>query len=218
MAHSLEFNIDGFTFDMNVGIGYADGVVLNHTDADLMELPGYFEALKKVIAIYPVVVEEETLFSRAHFYSPHHMYNVSDEEIEFALRVYPTKYLYEENELIAGYVNAIHTEVARRKKKATEEIAKQERLSRQYPGYVYLVQSPTSAYKIGRTKDYKSRARTFGVQLPFEVEFICVIQTGNMRKLEKELHQRFAEKRVSGEWFNLLPEDVEYIRGLANGN
>lgn len=83
------------------------------------------------------------------------------------------------------------------------------------PGYVYLVQSPTGAYKIGKAKDPSNRQKTFDVKLPFEVEFIALIQSDDMRKLEAELHAQFADKRVNGEWFNLTPEDVEYIKGLA---
>jgi hypothetical protein len=42
-----------------------------------------------------------------------------------------------------------------------------------------------------------------------------MIQTSDMRELERMLHARFADKRVDGEWFILTPEDVEYIKGLA---
>lgn len=85
---------------------------------------------------------------------------------------------------------------------------------KQYPGFVYLVKSPNGAYKIGRTKNPQSRAKTFGVLLPFEIEFLCLIKTKDMRQLEKELHERFATKRLNGEWFELSDEDVEYIKGL----
>lgn len=83
------------------------------------------------------------------------------------------------------------------------------------PGFVYLVQSPTGAYKIGKAKDPNDRQKTFGIQLPFEVEFIALVPTPNMKQTEDELHRQFADKRVNGEWFNLTPEDVEYIKGLA---
>lgn len=82
-------------------------------------------------------------------------------------------------------------------------------------GYVYLIQSPTQAYKIGRTRNPDNRMETFTVKLPFEVEYVCVIQCEDMYGLERELHQRFADKRVNGEWFSLTLEDVEYIKGLA---
>ena len=83
------------------------------------------------------------------------------------------------------------------------------------PGFVYLLQSPTSAYKIGRASNPHNRLKTFGVQLPFEVEFIALIQTDDMHNLERELHALFDNKRINGEWFALTQQDVEYIRGLA---
>jgi hypothetical protein len=93
------------------------------------------------------------------------------------------------------------------------ERRKQPRAAR--PGYVYLLQSPTGAYKIGCTSDPDNRAKTFGVKLPFEVDFIALLQTSDMPSLESRLHRQFKEKRVNGEWFALDPADVEYIKGLA---
>ncbi len=83
-------------------------------------------------------------------------------------------------------------------------------------GFVYLLKSDTGHFKIGRTIDPKSRSKTFGIQLPFEVEFLALISTEDMFSLETELHNRFAEKRLSGEWFNLSGDDIEYIKGLAS--
>lgn len=57
---------------------------------------------------------------------------------------------------------------------------------------------------------------------------LCELQTGNALPLtvlatlkgscdtERELHQRFAEYRVRGEWFRLAPEVVEYIEAIPN--
>lgn len=83
------------------------------------------------------------------------------------------------------------------------------------PGFVYLIQSPTTAYKIGRTKNPRNRMKTFGIQLPFEVEYVCLIETNDMIGLEKELHERYANKRVNGEWFELSPHDVAEIKSLG---
>lgn len=88
-------------------------------------------------------------------------------------------------------------------------------LHRYVPGYVYLIQSPTGAYKIGRTKNPADRLKTFSVKLPFEVEFVCVIESHNMIELESDLHARYADKRVNGEWFNLDAADVEAIKAMA---
>lgn len=93
------------------------------------------------------------------------------------------------------------------------EKRKQPRAAR--PGYVYLLQSPTGAYKIGCTSDPDNRAKTFGVKLPFEVDFIVLLKASDMPSLEGRLHRQFEAKRINGEWFALDPADVEYIKGLA---
>jgi predicted GIY-YIG superfamily endonuclease len=91
----------------------------------------------------------------------------------------------------------------------------QSKTSTKYTGFVYLLQSPSQYFKIGCTKNLAKRYRDFCVSLPFEVEYLHVVSTQNMFRLEAELHRRFASKRVNGEWFDLSAEDVEYIKGLA---
>ncbi len=81
-------------------------------------------------------------------------------------------------------------------------------------GYVYLLQSPSKFYKIGHTANYKERIHTFNVKLPFEVEYIALIESNNMFKLENELHTKYDGKRGNGEWFALDNDDVEYIKSL----
>lgn len=93
---------------------------------------------------------------------------------------------------------------------------KQKPSPRSRHGYVYLVRSASSAYKIGRTRNPEDRQRTFGIQLPFEVDFIAIIETEDMYALERKLHNRFADRRLNGEWFNLTEADVEFIKGLAS--
>jgi hypothetical protein len=103
-------------------------------------------------------------------------------------------------------------------KKEAEEKAKRttdNSKSRTRAGYVYLLQSPTGYYKIGRTRDPSDRIKTFSVKLPFEVEYIIVISTFDMVKLETDLHHKYANKRIEGEWFELSSADVAYIKGLA---
>lgn len=99
------------------------------------------------------------------------------------------------------------------KQRIKNTVAPTSRSSRE--GYVYLLQSPTTAFKIGYTKNPADRMRTFGIQLPFEVEYLCLIKTDDMISLESDLHNLYSEKRINGEWFALDPEDVEYIKGLA---
>lgn len=86
--------------------------------------------------------------------------------------------------------------------------------SRHTGGFVYLLKSPTNAYKIGRSKNPQDRIKTFGVKLPFEVEYLAIIPAQDMCSLEAELHQRFADKRINGEWFALTDNDIAYIKSL----
>ncbi len=83
-------------------------------------------------------------------------------------------------------------------------------------GHVYLLRSSTGYYKIGRTKYPHDRLATFSVKLPFEVEYEHVILCSDMYKLERDLHNKFADKRVNGEWFELNADDVAYIKSLED--
>lgn len=121
-----------------------------------------------------------------------------------------------------GDIERINQETALKWQQQQEEDDRQDRTELEHkphkkqPGYVYLLQSESGLYKIGLTKDPRKRAKTFGVLLPFSVEFICLIKTEDMPVLEAELHQRYASKRLNGEWFRLSPEDVDYIQRLAS--
>lgn len=84
-------------------------------------------------------------------------------------------------------------------------------------GYVYVVKADNGLYKIGKAKKPAMRIQTLGVKLPYVLDTVLLIESGNYSMLERELHQRFADKRLSGEWFALTPEDLEYLRGLDNG-
>lgn len=82
-------------------------------------------------------------------------------------------------------------------------------------GYVYLTQSPSGYYKIGRTANPNDRMRTFSLKLPIEIEYIHLIETPNMFKLESELHRMFTHKRVGDtEFFRLDEKDIAYIKSL----
>lgn len=94
--------------------------------------------------------------------------------------------------------------------------AKRPMMGKGRAGHVYLLQSVTGHYKIGRTSNPANRLKTFTIKLPFEVEYVCVIACEDMYRLEWDLHEKYESKRVNGEWFNLSPEDVEYLKGLAH--
>ena len=88
-------------------------------------------------------------------------------------------------------------------------------VERKSRGYVYLL-SGGGYYKIGQTRDIRSRSRALGMQLPFEVDLVHVIETNEPLVLERRLHEEFNHKRVRGEWFELSAEDVKYIKSIGS--
>lgn len=60
--------------------------------------------------------------------------------------------------------------------------------------------------KIGKSKNPKFRERTLQSQNPsIKIFKICD------KNVEKEIHKKYADKRVRGEWFDLSEEDIENI-------
>jgi hypothetical protein len=82
------------------------------------------------------------------------------------------------------------------------------------PGYVYLIKNSEGHYKIGKSVNPSKRIESLGVVLPFPIEAVHIISSNRMSKLEKELHGRFEDKHIAGEWFELTQDDVEYIKSL----
>lgn len=103
---------------------------------------------------------------------------------------------------------------ARLKKLEQMETDAKTRAPRSTAGYVYLLQSESGYWKIGRTANPDNRLKTFNVKLPFQVAYKHLIQTDDMYTLEAQLHSRYAEKRVEGEWFLLTEQDVIDICNL----
>jgi hypothetical protein len=80
-------------------------------------------------------------------------------------------------------------------------------------GFVYLMKGD-SYYKIGYSKRPPQRRVDISPKLPFELQLIHAIEADNARALEMQLHERFTEKRLRGEWFRLTEQDVAYIKSL----
>jgi hypothetical protein len=83
------------------------------------------------------------------------------------------------------------------------------------PGYVYLIKADNGMYKIGKAQRPDERIKALGIQLPYDVETIALIETPDAAGLEADLHAQFADKRLKGEWFDLVTADLDHLRRLA---
>lgn len=102
-----------------------------------------------------------------------------------------------------------------------EEITKRPiRSNVRYSGYLYVLRAvlPDNYYKIGLSKTPVTRIKSLGVNLPFPIEPLHVFPTNDMYGCERYLHNRFTEKRVNGEWFQLEQGDLDYLLALSELN
>lgn len=75
---------------------------------------------------------------------------------------------------------------------------------------VYVLRNG-SHYKIGKSRNVQWRVTQLRTALPQETLHIHTILTDRPDEVERDLHQRFASKRVRGEWFDLDMFDVDEI-------
>ena len=81
-------------------------------------------------------------------------------------------------------------------------------------GFIYLIKSG-HYYKIGKANDLKKRISHIKLQLPFETELVHSIEAFHPYDAEKHWHQRFADKRRNGEWFELTDADVAEFMSVS---
>ena len=71
--------------------------------------------------------------------------------------------------------------------------------------YVYLIYSESNhAIKIGRAKNVEERLKSLQTAHPYPLKVLKTLKVSGGKAaidLEKQLHQRFADYRLSGEWF-----------------
>jgi hypothetical protein len=86
-------------------------------------------------------------------------------------------------------------------------------LDRRIDGCVYILKCEYfDAYKIGKAKNPLRRSQTLDIQLPYPTEVVHVIASEDYSRLEREMHNTFANVRLKGEWFRLSERDVDLLR------
>lgn len=83
-------------------------------------------------------------------------------------------------------------------------------------GEVYLIEGENGRYKIGFSKNAKSRVEALRLSSCEDHKLVHKFKAKNPYEKEQELHLLFAEKRNHSEWFTLDEKDVKYIKGLSD--
>ena len=78
-------------------------------------------------------------------------------------------------------------------------------------GHVYMLKHD-NAYKIGHSIDASRRYKEIRVQMPHTTEEVHVIETDDAVGIEAYWHNRFRDKRLGGEWFQLSAADVRAFK------
>lgn len=82
--------------------------------------------------------------------------------------------------------------------------------------YVYVIKcNKTGLHKIGRSINPDYREKTIRSE-NLEVSQVFISPMTHPSK-EKDLHKYFKEKRIRGEWFNLLESDLNFIKEFDYG-
>lgn len=83
---------------------------------------------------------------------------------------------------------------------------------------VYFVIEPTNnAIKIGRSSQIRKRLGQLQTGNVDELELMGWITPSDDKKVERSLHQKYANHRVRGEWFAISQDDVLHELERASG-
>lgn len=105
----------------------------------------------------------------------------------------------------------------KRKKEFYNQIISWVKTPKEKPkGYIYIMECG-GKYKIGLSKDVERRKKELDKR-PFAVNIVYkspLIE--DIYEIEKELHYRFENKKINGEWFNIDNNDIEFIKDYLEG-
>lgn len=88
-------------------------------------------------------------------------------------------------------------------------------------GFVYVVKcAGQDIAKIGCTKNVKTRMNTIKTYCPYPIHLYRSYEVNSPARLEEIMHDLFSEKRMNGEWFNLVnkdedPENCDLLKLIA---
>lgn len=95
--------------------------------------------------------------------------------------------------------------------KKQEEKQRKEDERKTKVGTIYVITNG-ARYKIGKTTNLSQRLQGLQTSNPDPLETVLECEVQGYDIVEKLLHKKYADKRSSGEWFNLSEIDVQEIR------
>lgn len=76
-------------------------------------------------------------------------------------------------------------------------------------GHVYFIQAAHGGpVKIGRARCVNTRIASLQTAHPYPLQLLAVLPNAG-RNVEQRLHERFADRRLNGEWFDITQTEVE---------
>lgn len=76
--------------------------------------------------------------------------------------------------------------------------------------FIYVIQSK-KRFKIGVANDSKQRLRTLQTGNADKLDLIMNSMSTNAREVEAKIHRKLGHKRISGEWFELDKQDLNWL-------
>tara|TARA_B110000014_G_scaffold75402_1_gene51510 strand:+ start:393 stop:1085 length:693 start_codon:yes stop_codon:yes gene_type:complete len=80
-------------------------------------------------------------------------------------------------------------------------------------GFVYLMQWEDE-YKIGKAVDVERRQKRIERELGREITVLHRIFSNDYTKAEADLHRKYKDKCLHGEWFSLNDDDLEWLMSI----
>lgn len=97
--------------------------------------------------------------------------------------------------------------------KKEEEEKKLEEYKKKYPGFIYFIQGENGGpIKIGFTENISKRLK--GLQTGHCDNLVVLATFPGKMQNEKDLHSKYGEIRLRGEWFKPTEELIKYIKTL----
>ena len=215
MTMAWMITIDGFQFGFTSQSRFGFGGITIIPKDGYLDDPKYIAAVKKAVNSIPymdaraLIIEMFGSDNDAEYYGMEPDYHPQEKQQALAL-IMSEGYAFDMDEQLRDAIARMASS------KRTHPKVTNKRSPR--PGFVYVLQGPDGNYKIGRTIDYRGRIDSLTVKLPFDVHPLMVIRSDDYCALEKMLHDRFADKRVRGEWFALSEQDIQHIQEDFSGD